>query len=459
MSESRHDHLARAVRGAVLTPGDAGYDAARALWNARFDRRPDLIVRCTNADDVRAAVNFARDTGLRLSVKGGGHAFAANTVADGGLLIDLSPMKAVEVDPASRTARVEAGARWGEVDPLVQEHGLASPGGTVSTVGVAGYTLGGGAGYLARRYGMAIDNLLSVDVVTADGELRHVSEEHHPDLFWALRGGGGNFGVATRFEFRLHDVGPQVLAGQIFHRFEDAPDVLRFYREFMSEAPEDVQCYPFFLRVPPLEMFPEAYHGQLALDLVVFHARTGDQAEATLRPVVEAGDPFLAAVGPQPYTDVLLQFDVGVPPGQRYESRSHDLPAISDDVIATLMEHLPSMTGELTSAYLGGLGGAIARVDPAATAFPHRDAAFSFHIMAGWTEPEMDEQVTGWTRRLHDALTPHATGGVYINVLGHGEASRVPAAYGDNWERLVELKRVWDPDNLFRTNHNIPPTG
>jgi len=459
MSESHRDHLARAVRGAVLPHGDAGYDEARALWNARFDRRPDLIVRCTNADDVRAAVTIARDNGLRLSVKGGGHAFAANTVADGGLLIDLSPMKAVEVDPASRTARVEAGARWGEVDPLVQEHGLASPGGTVSTVGVAGYTLGGGAGYLARRYGMAIDNLLSVDVVTADGELRHVSERHHPDLFWALRGGGGNFGVATRFEFRLHEVGPEVLAGQVFHRFEDAPRVLRAYRDYMASAPEDVQCYPFFLRVPPLEMFPEAYHGQLALDLVVFHARTGDQAEATLRPLVEAGDPFLAAVGPQPYTDVLRQFDVGLPAGQRYESRSHDLPAITDDVIATLMEHLPDMSGEFTSAYLGALGGATARVDSADTAFPHRAAAFSFHIMAGWSDPTHDAAVTGWTQRVHDAMTPHATGGVYVNVLGDGEASRIRAAYGENWDRLVELKRRWDPDNVLRTNHNVPPTG
>lgn len=457
MSQSHRDRLARAVRGAVLAHGDAGYDGARALWNARFDRRPDLIVRCTNAEDVRTAVTFARANGLQLSVKGGGHAFAANTVADGGLLIDLSPMKGVEIDPASRTARVEAGARWGEVDPVVQEHGLASPGGTVSTVGVPGYTLGGGAGYLARRYGMAIDNLLSVEVVTADGELHHVSERHHPDLFWALRGGGGNFGVATRFEFRLHEVGPQVLAGQIFHRFEDAPDVLRAYREFMSEAPEDVQCYPFFLRVPPMDLFPAELHGQLALDLVVFHARTGAEAEATLRPLVETGDPFFAAVGPQPYVDVLKTFDAGVPPGQRYESRSHDLPAISDAVIETLMEHLPAMCGGLTSAYLGGLGGAIARVDPSATAFPHRGAAFSFHIMAGWTEPGMDDEVTGWTRRLHDALTPHATGGVYVNVLGDGEASRVRAAYGDNWQRLVKLKRRWDPDNLFRTNHNIPP--
>jgi len=459
MADVHLDDLTRTVRGAVLTPGDAGYDEARALWNARFDRRPDLIVRCANAEDVRTAVSFARDNGLRLSVKGGGHAFSANTVADGGLLIDLSPMKGVEVDPTSQTVRVEAGAKWGEVDPLVQAHGLASPGGTVSTVGVAGYTLGGGAGYLARRYGMAIDNLLSLDVVTADGELRHVSEARHPDLFWALRGGGGNFGVATRFEFRLHEVGPQVLAGQVFHRLEDAPRVLRVYRDFMAAAPEDVQCYPFFLRVPPINLFPEEHHGTLALDLVVFHARTGTEAEATLRPLVEAGDPFLAFVGPQPYLDVLKTFDAGLPSGQRYESRSHDLPAITDAVIDTVMEHVSGMVGDFTSAYLGGLGGAIARVDPAATAFPHRDAAFSFHIMAGWTAPEQDAEVTAWTRRFHEAMTPHATGGVYVNVLGHGETSRVHAAYGENWERLVELKRIWDPDNLFRTNHNIPPTG
>jgi len=458
MTIATADELATTVEGTVLTPEDDGYDDARALWNARFNRRPDLVVRCSRARDVRSAVDFARDHDLQLSVKGGGHAFAANTVADEGLLIDLTPMKGVDIDVEAETARVQAGARWGEVDPLVQAHGLASPGGTVSTVGVAGYTLGGGMGYLARKHGLAIDNLLSVDVVTADGSLIHATEDNHPDLFWALRGGGGNFGVATRFEFRLHEVGPDVLAGQIFHRIEDAPRLLRRYRDVMANAPDEVQCYPFFLRVPPLDMFPEEFHGQLALDFVVFYAGTGAEAEAALQPLIDAGEPFLSAVGPQPYTAVLQTFDAGLPPGQRYESRSHDLADLSDEVIETLVTHLPDMTGEFTSAYLGALGGAAGRVDPDATAFPHRDAAFFFHIMAGWANPDDDERITAWARRLHDALAPFATGGVYVNVLGAGEEDRVRAAYGRNWARLAELKRTWDPDNLFRTNHNIPPS-
>jgi len=450
--------LADAIFGKVVTPLDQEYSEARALWNVRFSRKPDVIVRCDRTEDVQAAVLFARDRDLQLSVKGGGHAFAANTVADGGLLIDLSPMKGIEIDPVTKTARIEAGVKWGEFDPLAQKHGLASPGGTVSTVGVAGYTLGGGSGYLARTHGMAIDNLLSVDVVTADAKLLRASIDQNPDLFWALRGGGGNFGIATRFEFRLHEVGPEVLAGQVFHRFEDAPDLLRFYRDFMATASEEIQCYPFFLRVPPLDFFPEEYHGQLALDFVMFHARVGAEAEAALRPLVEIGDPCFSAVGPQSYTSVLQIFDEGVPAGQRWDSRAHDLPDITDEAIETMMEHLPRMVGTFTSAYLGAQGGEIARVDQTATAYPHRGAAFSFHIMAGWSEPAQDNEVTGWAQRFHDAMAPHATGGVYVNALGVGEQDRIRAAYGVNYQRLTELKNKWDPENLFRANHNIQPS-
>lgn len=457
MTEGNLHELMKTLRGNVLEPNDDGYDKARAVWNARFDRRPDVIVRCENAHDIQAAVVFARDRQLRLSVKGGGHAFAANTVADGGLLIDLSAMTGVAVDPTSKTARVEPGVKWNAFDAKTQEHGLATPGGTVSTVGVAGFTLGGGNGYLSRKYGMAIDNLLSVDLVTASGKPVRASNDENQELFWALRGGGGNFGVATAFEFRLHEVGPDVLAGQVFHRFEDAPDLLRFYRDFMATAADEIQCYPFFLRVPPLEIFPEEFHGQLALDLVVFHAETGPRAEATLRPLVEHGDPFFSAVGPQPYASVQQAFDAGLPAGQRYESRAHDLPAINDDAISTMMKHLAGMAGDFTAVYLGAGGGAIARVDSAATAYPHRDAPFAFHIMAGWTQPDQDDEIIGWTRQFSDAMVPFATGGVYVNVLGTDEKDRIHAAYGDNYGRLLELKRQWDPENLFRRNHNISP--
>jgi len=457
MTDINLETLVNAVRGNVLEPGDDGYDAARALWNTRFDRHPDVIVRCVDAADVAAAVRFARDRRLEISVKGGGHAFAANTVGDGGLLIDLSAMKGIDLDPASRQVRVEAGVRWKELNARTQEHGLATPGGTVSTVGVSGFTLGGGNGYLSRKYGMAIDNLLSADVVTAAGDLVRASNDENPDLFWALRGGGGNFGVVTAFEFKLHDVGPDVLAGQIFHPLEDAPELLRRYRDFMANAADEIQCYPFFLPVPPLEIFPEAFHGRLALDFVVFHARTGPDAEAALEPLVGLGDPFFSAVGAQSYSALQQAFDDGLPAGQRYDSRAHDLPALTDGAIETMMQHLPEMAGDLTVVYLGAGGGAVARIDPAATAFPHRKAPFAFHIMAGWTEPSQDDQVLTWMRQFGDAMAPHATGGVYVNILGAGEEQRIRAAYGQNYDRLEELKRRWDPENLFSRNHNIPP--
>jgi FAD/FMN-containing dehydrogenase len=453
------EDLAESTTGGLVKPGDEDYDEARSVWNARFDRRPDLIARCRSADDVRAAVDLARTRNLRLAVKGGGHSFAAQSVMDGGLLVDLSPMKGVAVDPDGKTARVQPGVTWGEFDPVAQEHGLATPGGTVSTVGVAGFTLGGGIGYLCRKHGMAIDNLLCVDVVTAHGELVRASADENSDLFWAIRGGGGNFGIATSFEFRLHEVGPTVLAGQIMHRFEDAPQLLRFYREFMASAPEEMQCYAFFLRVPPIDPFPKELHGQVALDFVVFHTDPGPAGEAAIQPLLDLGDPFLSAVEPQPYTSAQRAFDDGLPAGHRYESRAHDLHAISDGVIETLVDQLPLMVGDFTVVYLAAGGGAGARVEPAATAFPHRDAAFSYHIMAGWSDPAQDEEVTRWVEHFHESMTPHSTGGVYVNVLGTDEEARVRAAYGANYARLTELKKKWDPENLFRSNSNIEPTG
>lgn len=448
--------LATALAGELLVPGENGYDEARAVWNARFDRRPDLIARCQTAADVQAAVNFARAHGLQLSVKGGGHAFAANTVGAGGLLIDLSPMKGIEIDPASKSMRMEPGLKWGEVEPVAQEHGLAPVGGTVSTVGVAGFILGGGSGYLSRKHGMAVDNLLSAEVVTAAGRLVRASSEENPDLFWALRGGGGNFGIVTSFEVRLHEVGPEVLTGQIVHRFEDAAGVLRLYREFMRDASDEIQCYPFIFRVPPIPEFPEEHHGQIVVDLVVFHADPG--AEAAFKPLLDFGNPILAFVAPQPYTTVQQNFDAGLPAGHRWESRAHQLTGLSDELIETVISKVGDLPGDFTSAYFDAGGGAIGRVDPAATAYPHRDAPYAFHIMAGWIDAGQDETVTRWVREFHDALTPFSTGGVYVNVLGSGEEDRVRAAYGDNYDRLVEIKHKWDPENLFRMNHNIDPS-
>jgi FAD/FMN-containing dehydrogenase len=455
MSKVNSELLEGAVSGEVLKPGDEGFDEARALWNVRFDRQPAAIAPCHSAKDVRGAVRFARNEGFTPSVKGGGHAYAANTVAEGGVLIDLSPMKGLAIDPLKKTARVGPGVKWGEFDQASQAHGLATTGGTVSTIGVSGFTLGGGTGYLVRKHGLAIDNLLSAEVVTADGEMVTASEDENVDLFWAIRGGGGNFGVATSFEFRLHEVGPQVLAGQIMHRFEDAGRLLPAYREFMANAPEEIQCYAFILRVPPIDDFPEALHGHLALDFVLFHLNPDAQEE--LQPLMELGDPFLSLVGPQPYTAVQQSFDAGLPSGQRYESRAHYLAGLSDGAIEAITSHAPGLVGPFSVAYLEPLGGAAGRVDPAATAFAHRDAAYSFHILGGWMDAAQDDEVQSWVKEFYGAMAPYSTGGVYVNLLGSGEHERVQAAYGDNYRRLAALKKKWDPENLLQVNHNIPP--
>lgn len=455
MAEVDSETLSRKIACPVLTRDDPGYDDARRMFNTRFDRHPDVVVQCQSAAEVSAAVDFARANDLLLSVKGGGHSYAANTVGDGGLLIDLAAMNDIEVDPGGKSVRVGAGARWGVVDAATQKYGLAAVGGTVSTVGVAGFTLGGGSGYLSRRYGMAVDNLLAAQVVTASGDRVRASADEHPDLFWALCGGSGNFGVVTAFELALHKVGPEVLAGQIAYRFEDAAKVLKAYRKFMSDAPEEVQCYPFILRVPPIPEFPAEFHGQIAIDLVVFHA--DPSREDDLRPLLELGNPILSFIAPQPYLEVQKMFDEALPPGQRWESRAQGFTELTDEVIDTLLAHIEPLPGEFTSAYLAAENGAISRVESGATAYPHRSLAFSLHVLAGWSDPAADDEVTAWTRRCHEAMSPFSTDGVYVNLLGTDEKSRVRAAYGDNYERLVELKRTWDPQNLFHMNHNIEP--
>ena len=445
------------LQGSLLQPGDDGYEGARAVWNARLSRQPAMIALCAGPDDVAAAVRFAARHGLPVAVKGGGHDYAGNGMCDGGLAIDLSTMRSVDVDPRAMRVRIGPGATWAEVDAATQAVGLATPGGTVSSVGVAGFTLGGGVGHLARRFGLACDNLVAAEVVTADGRRVRASAQEHPELYWALRGGGGNFGIVTSFELRLHPVGPQVLAGQLIHRWDDAAAVLRHYRDFMATAPDDVQCWAFMLRLPPLDVFPQALHGQPVLDLVAVHSGEPHAAAEVLRPLREFGTPLLDAIAPQRYTALQQAFDAGMPAGQRWYSRAHYLPALDDAAIDTLLAHAVHLPGPFTTVYLGAEGGAVARTDPSATAFPHRDAAFSLHVFPGWSDPAEDARIMGWARDVHAAMQPHASGGVYVNMLAEDEAPRVPCAYGANLERLVRIKRDWDPDNLFRGNHNIDP--
>jgi FAD/FMN-containing dehydrogenase len=444
------------VGDGALTPGEVGFDDARSVWNGRFDRRPAVAARCRNADDVAAALSLAREQGLSLSVKGAGHSYAGNTIADGGLLVDLSPMKAVRVDVEAQLATVEAGVTCGELDAATQEFGLAAVLPTVSSVGVAGATLGGGSGYLSPKFGLSLDNLVAVELVTADGRLVRASEREHPDLFWAMRGAGANFGVATSLQFRLHPVGPEVLAGQIMYPFERAGELLRFFRDYSAGTPAELQCYPFMFRIPPVEPFPESFHGRLALDFVFCHP--DPTATGSVEPLREQGETILDMVAPTPYLGLQQSFDAGLPAGQRYYSKAHSLDHLSDAVIDTIVAHVPSMLGPFTVVYLEPPAPAVAAVASSATAYAGRGDRWGFHVLAGWTDPEDDEPVMTWARNFHRAVAAHSTDWVYVNLLADDESSRVPAAYGANHDRLVELKTQWDPENIFQGNHNIEPS-
>lgn len=456
---SRFAALASGLQGSVLLPGDDGFDASRTVWNARFNRSPALVVRCAGAGDVAAAVRFAREEGMELSVKGGGHDYAGNTVGEGGLLVDLGAMDSVEVDVEGRRATVGAGATWGQVDAATQEHALATPGGTVSTVGVAGFSLGGGVGWLLRKHGLAVDNVVAAQVVTAAGDIVRADEDENPDLFWAIRGGGGNFGVVTAFEYALHPVGPEVMAGQVLYPLERAGELLRFYREYFRDAPDEVMCFPFFIRVPPMDVFPEAFHGKVVLDFVVAHCGSVEEGREALAPFREQGGAIADFVMPQPYTALQQAFDAGMGKGNRWYSRSLHLDELTDEAIDTLLAHLDPFPGAFTAVYLGAGGGAMGRVDPGATAYPHRSSAHELHIFPGWMDPGGDEAAMTWADRFHGAMAPHGNGRVYVNLLGDGEEDRVPDAYASNWARLREVKAKWDPENVFRRNHNIPPAG
>jgi FAD/FMN-containing dehydrogenase len=456
--ESLRAELDAAIGGEVLLPSDEGYDEARAVWNGRFDRRPAVIARCNSTADVAAAVRFARAKELPISVKSGGHDYAGNTVGEGGLLVDLASMRGVEVDPVGRRATAEPGATWRDVDEATQKHGLATPGGSVSSVGVAGFTLGGGAGWLTRKHGLAIDNLVAAEVVTAEGDVVRASEQENADLLWALRGGGGNFGIVTRFEYALHEVGPEVYAGQVIYPAERATELLRFFRDHMRDAPDDLMAFFFFLRVPPLEFFPEEHHGALAVDFVLTWLGPVEDGEAALAPFRALGEPIFDMVGPQPYLTLQQSFDEGMSAkGGRWYSRYHYLDGLTDAAIDTIVEGLKPFPGEFTTVYLADEGGAPGRIAVDATAFPHRTAGCSIHVFPGWVDSEADDRIMQWARGLGAAIAGHSNGGVYVNMLAEDERERVRAAYGVNYERLAGLKAKWDPGNVFRMNHNVLP--
>ena len=451
--------LRGSLRGPVIGPDDEGYDAVRAIWNGAIDRRPACVARCTGVADVVAAVRFARERGLLVAVRSGGHGVGGHALCDGGLVIDLSPMKGIRVDPAARTARAEAGVLWGELDRETQLHGLATVGGIVTHTGIAGLTLGGGIGWLMRKHGATVDNLLSVDLVTAEGELLTASGDENPDLFWGIRGGGGNFGVVTSFEYRLHPVGPTVLAGPIFHPFDDAREVLAFYREFIAAAPDELTTIFELSVAPPLPFLPEDMHGKPIVMVGACYAGAPEDGIDVVRPLKEFGTPTADLLEPKPYLALQSMFDPFVPHGWHRYWKSVELPPLTDDAIDTLVDHSSAPTSPKAYTIVFQLGGALARVGEDEMAFSQRGTAHNVNINAVWTEDDPEgERHVAWARDFFDAMQAHAGGRVYVNFLGEEGGSRVRQAYGArNYERLVELKRAYDPTNFFRLNQNIEP--
>ncbi len=454
-SESKLQELSGRLRGSLAFPGDPDYEEVRSIWNAMIDRRPGLIVRCLGASDVKQAVDLARESNLAVSIRSGGHNIAGSALSDGGLTIDLSRMKSVCVDPAARTARVEPGNTLGDFDREAQAFGLATPLGINSTTGVAGLTLGGGFGWLSRKYGMTIDNLLSADIVTADGQLRKASKEENPDLFWAIRGGGGNFGVVTSFEFRLHEVGPQVLAGLIFYPLEEAESILKRYRMFVEGASDDLSVWVVLRKAPPLPFLPEHVHGKEVVVLALVYAGDMEEGQKEIEPLGSMGSLIARAVAPHEYSAFQTAFDPLLTPGARNYWKSHDFRELSNGAIETLIEYAWKLPSPECEIFVGSIGGATERVASNETAYVQRNTRFVVNVHGRWRDPAQDEECIEWARDFFNAAAPYSLGTGYVNFMTEEEQSRVEAAYGDNYRRLVELKKKYDPQNLFRVNQNI----
>jgi len=453
--------LSQQVRGPVLTPGDPAYDVARSIWNGLIDRRPALIVQCSGAADVVDAVNFAREQGLTLSIKAGGHNVAGNAVNDDGIVLDLSQMRGVHVDPALQTVRVQGGATWGDLDRETQLFGLAVPGGVVSTTGVAGLTLHGGLGHLRRKHGLSIDSLVSVDIVTADGELRRASATENEDLFWAVRGAGSNFGVVTSFEFRAHPVGPMVFVGAIFYPFEEASSILPAWRDFMATAPEELSSLAICWSVPPVEPFPPEIHGTPVVVVAAAYCGPAEEGERVVQPLRELAQPVVDASGPWPWLGLQSGFDAIFPQGELRYWKSRSVTELSDEVIGDIIELAGRRPAPLSDIVIWHHGGAMSRVAEEETAYGGRDTQFLVTAEASWTDPAQNEEAIAWAREVFDAMERYSTGAVYLNFpgLGEEEDSLARAGYGANYDRLTALKAKYDPENLFRMNINIPPAG
>jgi FAD/FMN-containing dehydrogenase len=448
-------NLRSRLRGTLLLPGEDGYDAARSIWNAMIDRRPGLVVRCLGAADVINAVKLAHDHRLLVAVRSGGHNIAGNAVCEGGLLIDLSLMRSVRVDPTSRTARVEPGATLADFDKEAQSFALATPLGINSTTGVAGLTLGGGFGWTTRKFGLTIDNLISADVVTADAKLVRARDKENPDLFWALRGGGGNFGIVTSFEFKLHALGPQVLSGLIVHPLDKAGELLPQFRRIAKEAPDELTTWVVMRKAPPLPFLPAEWHGKEVLIFAVCYSGDMREGEKATRALRSLGQPIVDVISPHPFTGWQAAFDPLLTAGARNYWKSHDFPDLPDASIKVILDAVRSLPSPECEVFLAHVGGAMARIAPDATAWPNRNAHFIMNAHTRWHDKAQDKACVAWARRLFEATAPFATGSVYVNFMPEDENDRVANAYGTNYRRLAEIKRRYDPGNLFRMNQNI----
>lgn len=445
------------VKGYVVLPDDPRYDEVREIWNAMIDRRPAVIVQCAEASDIAVAIAWARKNGVEISIRGAGHNIAGNAVCDNGIMIDLSTMKNVRIDAPKKRAYVEPGATLSDFDSSAQVHGLATPVGINSTTGIAGLTIGGGFGWLTRKYGLTIDNLISAEVITADGNKIRTSENENPDLFWAIRGGGGNFGVITEFEFQLHPIGPEVLAGLIVFPFSQAKQVLTQYRNFVESAPKELNVWVVLRKAPPLPFLPESVHGKEVIILPVFYVGDIAEGEKLIEPLRSFGDAYGEHIGTQPYIEWQQAFDPLLIKGARNYWKSHNFTELRDGALDVLVEFAGKLPSQGCEIFIGCIAGASNCVSADATAYRHRDAKFVLNVHGRWDEAAHDVMCIAWAREFFQASAPYASAGTYVNFMTEDEGDRVVAAYGANYERLVQIKKRYDPENIFHLNQNIKP--
>jgi FAD/FMN-containing dehydrogenase len=451
------EELKGSIKGRVLVPDDPEYDEARQIWNAMIDRRPAVIVQCAQADDVPSVIRFARQNELELSIRGAGHNIAGNALCDNGIMIDFSRMKNVRVDVGKKRAYVEPGVTLADLDAATQAHGLATPVGINSTTGIAGLTLGGGFGWLTRKYGMTIDNLVSVDMITAEGKKIRASESENADLFWAIRGGGGNFGVVTQFEFQLFPLGPEIVAGLIVFPFNQAKQILTKYRQFVNSAPEELNVWVVLRKAPPLPFLPESVHGKEVVILPIFYSGAVAEAEKLIAPLRAFGTALGEHIGAQPYVQWQKAFDPLLTPGARNYWKSHNFTELADGALDAIIESAGKLPSPQCEIFMGLIAGAPNRIAADAMAYGHRDAKFVLNVHGRWDEAKDDQKGIGWAREFFKASAPYASAGAYVNFMTEEEGDRVAAAYGSNYERLVEIKRRYDPANVFHLNQNIKP--